>query len=161
MAKKDKKTGVNPKNAQIFERLSYLHQASMLMSTIEYPASTSTTDKCSNVKDWQGDPPGRLYSTSRYLNHNMKQITARLVLRLDPSVKRGVCKRCETSLLPYITSKSRIHSTPVPSVVQTCTICKAKRRYTSQNPDHVLFNEKAVVQPDVEEEGPKDQPTNA
>ncbi|OBZ89299.1 Ribonuclease P protein subunit p21 [Choanephora cucurbitarum] len=152
MAKKDKKTGVNPKNAQIFERLSYLHQASMLMSTIEYPTTTSDTPKeDTHVKHWQGDPPGRLHSTSRYFNHNMKQITARLVLRLDPSIKRTVCKRCETSLLPFITSKSRIHSKPVPSVVQTCTVCKAKRRYTSQNPDHVLFNEKAVVRPEEEQ----------
>ncbi|KAI8080172.1 uncharacterized protein B0P05DRAFT_540260 [Gilbertella persicaria] len=144
MAKKDKKTGVNPKNTQIFERLSFLHQAATLMTTIQYDTQLKSTSK-KPIKDWQGDPPGTLYGTSRYLNHNMKQITSRLVLRLDPSIKRTVCKRCDTSLLPYLTSKSRIHSKPVPSVIQTCKICKAKKRFTSQNPNYELFNQRSDV----------------
>lgn len=34
---------------------------------------------------------------------------------------------------------------PTPSVVQTCKICKSKRRYTSQNPNYQLFSEKSDV----------------
>ncbi|CAO3655258.1 unnamed protein product [Mucor fragilis] len=149
---KDQKGGT-VKNVQAYERLSFLHQAAILMSTIQYDTKASTPSKPSatastpkhKVKDWQGDPPGTLHATSRHLNNHMKQITGKLVMRLDPSIKRTVCKRCDTPVIPVITSTSRIKSKPTPSVIQTCKICKSKRRYTSQTPNHQLFSERSDV----------------
>ncbi|KAK4510822.1 Urease accessory protein UreG [Mucor velutinosus] len=143
---KEKQAGI-VKNVQAFERLSFLHQAAILMSTLQYDTkpSTSASAPKHHVRDWQGDPPGTLHATSRYLNHHMKQITGKLVMRLDPSVKRAVCKRCDTPVIPVITSTSRIKSKPTPSVIQTCKICKSKRRYTSQNPSYQLFSERSDV----------------
>ncbi|KAL7316807.1 hypothetical protein PS15m_003248 [Mucor circinelloides] len=154
---KDQRPGGVVKNVQAFERLSFLHQAAVLMSTIKYDTTPSasksstsaalntTTEPKHNVKDWQGDPPGTLHATSRYLNNHMKQITGKLVMRLDPSVKRAVCRRCDTPIIPVITSTSRIKSKPAPTVIQTCKICKSKRRYTSQNPNYQLFSERSDV----------------
>lgn len=34
---------------------------------------------------------------------------------------------------------------PAPTVIQTCKICKSKRRYTSQNPNYQLFSERSDV----------------
>ncbi|KAI7897774.1 RNAse P Rpr2/Rpp21/SNM1 subunit domain-containing protein [Cokeromyces recurvatus] len=147
MAKKEKKAGVNPKNIQAFERLNFLHQAAVLMSTIQYE-SNQNDNKMNIDQSWQGDPKGTLHATSRYLNNNLKQITAKLVMRLDPSVKRTICKRCDTPLLPVITSTHRIRSKPVPTMIQTCKICKAKRKYTSQKPDYELFSERSDVNND-------------
>lgn len=86
---KDQKGGT-VKNVQAYERLSFLHQAAILMSTIQYDTKASTPSKPSatastpkhKVKDWQGDPPGTLHATSRHLNNHMKQITGKLVMRL-------------------------------------------------------------------------------
>jgi hypothetical protein len=74
--------GVNPKNVHAFDRLDFLHQASVLMSTIQYDTQKDTTQPKSKVKNWQGDPPGTLLGPARYFNNNMKQITSRLVMRL-------------------------------------------------------------------------------
>ncbi|KAL9557125.1 hypothetical protein MBANPS3_001543 [Mucor bainieri] len=153
---KDAKAGGIVKNVQAYERLSFLHQAAILMSTITYdtkqpstasvPSSSSSSSSSQHsVKGWQGDPPGTLHATSRYFNNHMRQITGKMVMRLDPSVKRLVCKRCDTPAIPAITSTNRIKSTPKPSVIQTCKICKSKRRYTSQNPSYQLFSDRSDV----------------
>jgi hypothetical protein len=83
--KKEKNLGINPKNVQAFERLSYLHQAAILMSTIKYDTvqADSTTTTSNAIQDqWQGDPKGTLHATSRYLNNNIRQITGKLVMRM-------------------------------------------------------------------------------
>ncbi|KAI9261895.1 hypothetical protein EDC94DRAFT_609164 [Helicostylum pulchrum] len=136
--KKERPAGVNPKNIQAFDRLAFLHQASILMSTIRYEPTIKQQEN-------GGDPPGLILGPSRYFNRNMKQITSRLVMRLDPSVKRLVCKRCETPQIPAITSTTRIHSKPVVAAVTTCTICKAKKRYSCQNPKYQLFSSRPDV----------------
>lgn len=91
--KQEKAIGINPKNVQAFDRLAFLHQASILMSTIHYDTttqkSTTTTTQSKQdknnkkvIKKWQGDPPGTVLGPARYFNNNMKQITAKLVMRL-------------------------------------------------------------------------------
>jgi RNase P subunit RPR2 len=70
------------------------------------------------------------------------------------------CKRCETPIIPAITSTTRIKckfffinleirttkllliAKPVATAIQTCKICKAKRRYTCQNPNYELFSQR-------------------
>lgn len=82
---KDKIPGVNPKNVQAFDRLDFLHQASVLMSTIRFESQEPvppTQTKSPNVKNWKGDPSGSILGPARYFNSNMKQITSRLVMRL-------------------------------------------------------------------------------
>lgn len=82
---KDKIPGVNPKNVHAFDRLNFLHQASVLMSTIRCESQESTTAQqttTTKVKNWKGDPPGTILGPARYFNNNMKQITSRLVMRL-------------------------------------------------------------------------------
>lgn len=75
---KQKKANINPKNVQAYERINFLHQAAVLMSSIQCESSTEKKDQ---VKNWQGDPTG-LLGTSRYLNSTMKNISAKLVIRL-------------------------------------------------------------------------------
>ncbi|XP_055504137.1 ribonuclease P protein subunit p21 isoform X2 [Leucoraja erinacea] len=43
----------------------------------------------------------------RFLSHTQRSVCRRLVLRRDPSVKRCVCKKCFSLLVPGITSKVR------------------------------------------------------
>ncbi|KAI7892499.1 uncharacterized protein EV154DRAFT_189195 [Mucor mucedo] len=144
-AKKERPVGVNPKNVQAFDRLAFLHQASILMSTVRYEQKEKEQTKHKAVLKWKGDPAGTVLGPARYFNNNMKQITSRLVMRLDPSVKRFVCKRCETPLLPAITSSTRVKSKPVVTAVTTCNICKAKKTYASHNKDYSLFSNRPDV----------------
>lgn len=139
---KQKKIGVNPKNVQAFERINFLHQAAVLMSTIQYESKEKKDS--TETKEWQ-DPSGTLLGTSRYLNNTLKNISAKLVIRLDPHLKRMICKRCDTTLLPSITSTHRIQSSPVTTLVTTCKVCKAKKRYAFHNKDYELFNDKAAI----------------
>jgi ribonuclease P protein subunit RPR2 len=76
---KQKKIGVNPKNVQAFERINFLHQAAVLMSTIQYESKEKKDS--TETKEWQ-DPSGTLLGTSRYLNNTLKNISAKLVIRL-------------------------------------------------------------------------------
>ncbi|KAI8613151.1 RNAse P Rpr2/Rpp21/SNM1 subunit domain-containing protein, partial [Chytriomyces sp. MP71] len=49
-----------------------------------------------------------LASLSRFYARNMKQVGARMVLRLDPSVKRAVCKRCDSILIPGLSASVEV-----------------------------------------------------
>lgn len=138
---KQKKANINPKNVQAYERINFLHQAAVLMSSIQCESSTEKKDQ---VKNWQGDPTG-LLGTSRYLNSTMKNISAKLVIRLDPHLKRMICKRCDTTLLPSRTSTHRIKSSPVTTLVTTCKVCKTEKKIAFHNKDYEMFNDKAEV----------------
>ncbi|KAI8972332.1 hypothetical protein BDB01DRAFT_810277 [Pilobolus umbonatus] len=89
------------------DRLNFLHQASLLMSTIQYTPSTTPT--ITQVPHYKGDPPGTVLGPARYFTHTMQYMSRRLVMRLDPTIKRTQCKRCETPLLPALTSHIRMH----------------------------------------------------
>ncbi|ORX45261.1 hypothetical protein DM01DRAFT_360705 [Hesseltinella vesiculosa] len=54
---------------------------------------------------WQASQD--LHPLARYYNTNMKKIGRRLVIRVDPHIKRSICKRCDTPLLPVATSTTR------------------------------------------------------
>ncbi|KAI8928860.1 hypothetical protein BC831DRAFT_446929 [Entophlyctis helioformis] len=74
----------------------------------------------------------------------MKQVAKRLVVRLDPHVKRTICKRCFTVLVPGVTMTVRTSDKPVPRVEMTCTCC-SRMRSLPVDPAHVLFNDKNDV----------------
>lgn len=80
--KKERPVGVNPKNVQAFDRLAFLHQASILMSTLRYEQKEEKQIPRKAVSKWKGDPAGTVLGPARYFNNNMKQITSRLVMRL-------------------------------------------------------------------------------
>jgi ribonuclease P protein subunit RPR2 len=62
--------------------------------------TSSNTTNLNNTKNLA--PLGRFYINT------MKTIGTKQVLRVDPSIKRTLCKRCETILLPGVTSRVRV-----------------------------------------------------
>ncbi|KAJ3333787.1 Ribonuclease P protein subunit p21 [Blyttiomyces sp. JEL0837] len=81
---------------------------------------------------------------SRFYASNMKRVARRLVLRLDPQVKRSICKCCEVVLVPGVTSHVEIKEKPELLTELSCLFCGMRRRLPCR-PDHVLFTESAVV----------------
>jgi ribonuclease P protein subunit RPR2 len=120
---------------EIYQRMNFLYQAATLMTTITAQpslTSTSTTTSAAQQPSLSNQEQGlqqgqskiiksnattnttnldntkNLASIGRFYINTMKTIGTKQVLRIDPSIKRTICKRCETILLPGVTSKVRI-----------------------------------------------------
>ncbi|KAL4631052.1 ribonuclease P protein subunit p21 [Arapaima gigas] len=83
---------------------------------------------------------------ARFYCFTQKTISKRLVLRQDPSVKRTVCKRCWTLLVPGVTStvRQRRNGRHRMTIVR-CLSCGLTRRFLN-NPNHQLW----VDQPEAQ-----------
>ncbi|EDO29170.1 predicted protein [Nematostella vectensis] len=89
---------------------------------------------------------------ARFYASTMKTIGERLVLKLDPSIKRTVCKHCCALMVPGVTSKVRIRARRERHVVETCLSCGVVKRYLARK-DYKLWSEQA--------QGPVDKATPA
>jgi len=67
---------------------------------------------------------------SRTLSKSMKVISKKAVLRMDPSVKRSICRSCHLLLLPGHTSSTRVipSSSHRHKVQMTCSACQHQRQ---------------------------------
>eukprot|EP00731_Ephydatia_muelleri_P029241 Em0020g885a len=89
-----------------------------------------------------------LYSTPaqpqlcRFYIHTMKNISQRLVLRLDPSIKRTLCKGCDSLLIPGITCTSRLQARRQKHVSVTCLTCSKVKRFVIDQ-EHTLWTERS------------------
>eukprot|EP01105_Mastigella_eilhardi_P017756 TRINITY_DN4098_c0_g1_i2.p1 TRINITY_DN4098_c0_g1~~TRINITY_DN4098_c0_g1_i2.p1 ORF type:complete len:109 (-),score=27.02 TRINITY_DN4098_c0_g1_i2:204-497(-) len=62
---------------------------------------------------------------SRFYNCTLQRIAHKLVLRLSPNVKRTICKRCFTLLVPGRTATVSIRRTLCYSLVLRAYVCFA------------------------------------
>ncbi|XP_074656564.1 ribonuclease P protein subunit p21-like [Tubulanus polymorphus] len=62
----------------------------------------------------------------RFYCKALKTVARKQVLKLDPTIKRKICRRCDVLLLPGVTCCQR---TRMKSRVVTCTECGDSRRY--------------------------------
>ncbi|KAI8832488.1 RNAse P Rpr2/Rpp21/SNM1 subunit domain-containing protein [Chytriomyces cf. hyalinus JEL632] len=109
--------------ADALVRMNYLYQASSLFS--------------------QGASP----SLSRFYAQSMKTVAARMVLRMDPQIKRTICKGCCSLLIPGMNAhvETKDSNTGVPHVVTTtCTLCSRTKNLPVTS-SHTLFIERAGV----------------
>ncbi|KAG7211859.1 hypothetical protein KM043_011080 [Ampulex compressa] len=88
----------------VFERMNYLYQASHLMALKNRVAAS-------------------------YYNNMMVACARKAVLRMEPSVKRTICKRCQTPLIPGETARVRLSSKRVKGIRYTCLTCMNSKRY--------------------------------
>ncbi|KAJ1985410.1 hypothetical protein H4R34_000064 [Dimargaris verticillata] len=79
-------------------------------------------------------PLARIYS------RHMKRIGKRMVIRIDPAVKRTLCTFCETLLVPGITCHNRVQNAPQTAAQVQCMKCGHLRTFVA-NPRHCLFSE--------------------
>ncbi|XP_072760717.1 uncharacterized protein Rpp21 [Anoplolepis gracilipes] len=91
----------------IFERMNYLYQASHLMALIDR-------------------------GTASYFGNNMVGCAKKAVLRMEPNLKRNVCKCCQTPLIPGETARVRLTSKPIKRVKWTCLTCMNTKRFPTR-----------------------------
>ncbi|KAM4700897.1 ribonuclease P protein subunit p21-like [Discoglossus pictus] len=108
------------KDKEAFQRLNFLYQA----------AHCVLAQNPENVE------------LARFYCHTERMISKRLVLRQDPSVKRTICKRCSSLLVPGITStvRQKKHHGQRQTVVR-CLSCGLTKRFIN-NPNYQLWCER-------------------
>ncbi len=113
-----------PKEAghESFDRMNYLYQAAEV--TVK-----------SKVRD-----------LDRQLLRNMWSLSKKTVKKLDPSLKRTLCKGCGGLLQPGTTARVRVRSKRQKHVAWTCLACGYVRRF-NLDPRHRLWYDRPEAQP--------------
>eukprot|EP00833_Pecoramyces_ruminatium_P012592 jgi/Orpsp1_1/1186624/evm.model.d7180000052053.1 len=88
-----------------------------------------------------------LLPLSRYYSTTLNIVAQKTVSRMDPNVKRSICKCCKTPLIPGLTSNIEIDDNETKYAIE-CKSCHTKREFKSDNPDYCLFTEKAALTPE-------------
>ncbi|KAH9892669.1 Rpr2-domain-containing protein [Cubamyces lactineus] len=128
-------------NRDIVQRINFLYQASAYLSTISQSLHPSDGDaaktdrrKARSEKKHKKRPnlrhPRNIAELSRSYVGTMRIVGQKTMVRMDPCLKRTLCKGCDAVLIPGATTTVRVH--PLPShgeaVVYTCTNCQTIRR---------------------------------
>ncbi|XP_064605244.1 ribonuclease P protein subunit p21-like [Liolophura sinensis] len=99
---KEKKAGnVYVPNREIFQRINYLYQAAHMVLK-NCPSNTELV---------------------RFYMQSIKTMAKRQVLRLDPSIKRNICKKCFMLLVPGISASVRFKAKQEKRCVIRCLEC--------------------------------------
>ncbi|XP_069507607.1 ribonuclease P protein subunit p21 [Ambystoma mexicanum] len=125
------------KDKEAFQRLNFLYQA----------AHCVLSQNPENIE------------LARFYCHTERTISKRLVLRRDPSVKRTICKRCHSLLLPGITAtvrqRRRRNHRPRRTVVR-CISCGLVKGFVN-DPNYKLWSEQPEAR--LENQPKKDENT--
>ncbi|KAL4251466.1 hypothetical protein ABKN59_005710 [Abortiporus biennis] len=154
MAKKNKDEVPNPNsvtNRDIIQRMNFLYQAGALLSNIGASTShqadgnavhnrplphvadqslplTKREQKRSGQR--RAKHPSSLSDLSKSYIQTMKIVGQRTTVRMDPAVKRTLCKQCNNILMPGVTCSVRVKalSSHGNGVAYTCLSCNKIRR---------------------------------
>lgn len=115
MAKKQ--SGSVP-NKVIYSRLSFLYQAAAYLQTQEPPSTTTeaqSQDRASKSEsEIQGQEPGPgrdiRGAASRRLLSDLRAASLKTQIRIDPAVKRTVCKYCDSLLVEGVSCRSVVEN---------------------------------------------------
>lgn len=84
-----------------------------------YQLSTTVAEEC----------PGL---SSRY-NTILKGLSQKCLTKLDPEIKRNICKRCNTMLIPGKTVTCRTIKKSKGTIKWTCTFCGKSKTFNKKN----------------------------
>jgi len=135
---RDKNEAPNPNSAanrDIIQRLNFLYQASVYLNSVGAPAP-STSSRASGEKQVKGKRKENgksvmsIVDLSRSYIKSMKVVGQKTTVKMDPSVKRTLCKGCDIVLIPGSTAIVRVKSLPSHrhAVTYTCLSCNTCRR---------------------------------
>ena len=152
MGKKQKQSGSVP-NRAIYSRLSYLYQAAAYIQSqglqSQNPQSQSSPEAAEQAQPHSEDrsqPPTEqgqpeLHKdihavTARRLLSDLRAASLKTQIRLDPSVKRTVCKYCDTLLIEGASCRSSVENRSrggrkpwADVLVVKCGTCGGEKRF--------------------------------
>ncbi|XP_036378265.1 ribonuclease P protein subunit p21 isoform X2 [Megalops cyprinoides] len=131
----------NIKDKEAFQRLNFLYQA----------AHCVLAQNPENVE------------LARFYSYTQRTISKRLVLRQDPSVKRTMCKKCYSLLVPGVTATVRQRKSRKREcrTLVRCLSCGQTRRFLN-DPEHRLWVDQPEAQLENQtqtEQGPSSKET--
>lgn len=132
------KTKAPPVPRGNFSRINYLYQASHLLART--PAA----------------------SLSNYYLSQAKSVARKAVLRIDPSIKRTICKKCDELLFPGATAVVRLENQSkggkkpwADVLVVECLKCGMPKRFpVGRKTEYTLWSDKGAPVPDEEPAAP-------
>uniref|UniRef100_A0A8D3B1F5 Uncharacterized protein n=1 Tax=Scophthalmus maximus TaxID=52904 RepID=A0A8D3B1F5_SCOMX len=121
------------KDKEAYQRLNYLYQ----VETEQWAAHCVLSQNPENVE------------LARFYSFTQRTIARRLVLRQDPSVKRTLCKKCFSLLIPGITAttRQRRKKRKTRFTVMKCLSCGQSKTLLN-NPDYCLWADDPKAQQD-------------
>ncbi|KAG0700731.1 RNAse P Rpr2/Rpp21/SNM1 subunit domain-containing protein [Suillus ampliporus] len=139
MGKKNKDNIPNPNsvgNRDIIQRLNFLYQASVLLNGMTAGPSSQVPSSPCEANDAQNAPKKRkkkVVSTSdlsRSYVDTMKAVGQKTNVKIDPTVKRVICKGCNVVLVPGASSTVRVKNSTSHRhlIIHTCKSCRTSRR---------------------------------
>lgn len=141
------KTGGGVQNRAIYSRISFLQQAAVTLSSIRHtsPGSSGTvgiaTAPSTSVElesGSSGDVPvaAPLQGMSRRLATDLRSVSLKTRIRLNPAVKQTICKFCDSPLIEGNSCTSSIENKSKGAkkfwadvLVRKCHTCGRERRY--------------------------------
>ncbi|SPO00008.1 uncharacterized protein DNG_02860 [Cephalotrichum gorgonifer] len=144
MAKKQ--SGSVP-NRAIYSRLSYLYQAAAYLGSQAPPSADSGHPRAlgswdesqagPGAQDQTREPHKDIHATaSRRLLSDLRAVSLKTQIRIDPSIKRTICKYCDTLLVEgtsctsSVENRSRGGKKPWADVlVMKCGTCGREKRF--------------------------------
>ncbi|KAM9848612.1 ribonuclease P protein subunit p21 [Aulostomus maculatus] len=126
------------KDKEAYQRLNYLYQAA----------------HCVLAQDPENEELARFYCFTQ------RTIARRLVLRQDPSVKRTLCKKCCSLLIPGVTATARQrrkHGKAHRFTVVRCLSCGQSKTLLN-NPDYCLWADRPEAQQEQQKQADRSLP---
>ncbi|XP_077440018.1 ribonuclease P protein subunit p21 [Vanacampus margaritifer] len=92
---------------------------------------------------------------ARFYSFTQRTIARRLVLRQDPSVKRTICKKCCSLLIPGLTATTRQRKRGKKRriTVLRCLSCKQSKTLLNK-PDYCLWQDRPEAQAQLQQKQP-------
>ncbi|KAH7919734.1 Rpr2-domain-containing protein [Leucogyrophana mollusca] len=158
MGKKNKEDIPNPNsvsNRDIIQRLNFLYQASVLLGNISAASDGAISPDTSPIIPHDSSAQyakenrkrhrkrsRRVVNTlelSRSYVDTMKIVGQKTNVKIDPTVKRVICKGCSVILVPGTTAKIRVKTSKSHGhlVTYSCIGCKTSRRIPAPPTLHV------------------------
>ncbi|KAF8252347.1 Rpr2-domain-containing protein, partial [Wilcoxina mikolae CBS 423.85] len=109
-------------NSHLFARLSHLYQASTALATPDTSNEAQLNSSTVNL--------------SRFYLSCLRSVAKKSVIRLDPSIKRTICKRCDALLIPGVSCEHRIENKSkngkkrwADVLIVECKTCRTVKRF--------------------------------
>jgi len=126
------------------QRINFLYQSSVYLAQLSGSTPASTEDSigpsdagkdvtAATSHSLTGEGRQSFLGLSRQHTRTMKAIGNKAVLRMDPSLKRAICKGCQTVLIPGVTAKVRTKVIKGSGRITRyiCTQCQTGRNFPS------------------------------
>lgn len=134
MGKLKDRTSTIP-NKHLHSRINYLYQAALLLDNVQKQSKSEKTHNLQredNAEDLTTLGPG----SSRQMVDHLQRVALKARIRLAPSMKHSVCKRCQsiqsegTTLKTFIENRSKGRKKPWADVlVHECVKCGTLKRF--------------------------------